>query len=80
MQKSSFEYGACSAFQKTLFLPYLKQKGVTTRFLTLQSFDMQGFIVPHLKDLIHTSLEPAAQDPGRTLKTLYSIPNIPYYT
>ena len=80
MQKSSFEYGACSAFQKTLFLPYLKQKGVTTRFLTLQSFDMQGFIVPHLKDLIHICLEPEDQDPSRTLKITYVLSINHYFT
>ena len=50
------------------------------RLVTLQSFNLQGSIVPHLKDLIHISFELDDQDPSRTLKITYSLSNNPYFT
>ena len=41
---------------------------------------MQDSIVPHLKDLIHICLEQGDQDPNRTLKIIYALPNNPYFT
>ena len=41
---------------------------------------MQGFIVPHLKDLIHICLELGDQDPSKTLKITYALLNSPYFT
>ena len=54
--------------------------GEIWRLATLQSFNLQGFIVPHLKDLIHICLESEDQDPGRTVKITYALLNNPYFT
>ena len=54
--------------------------GKLLRLVTLQSFNLQGFIVPNLKDLIHICLEVEDQDPSRTLKIFYALSNNPYLT
>ena len=54
--------------------------GELWRLVTLQSFSLQGFMVPHLKDLIHIYLEQEDQDHSRTLKIAYALLNNPYFT
>ena len=50
------------------------------RLVTLQSFNLQGFIVSHLKDLIHICLEPEDQDSSMTLRITYTLSKNPYFT
>ena len=59
------------------FIPSL---GELWRHVTLQSFSLQGSIVPHLKDLTRICLEPEDQDPSRTLKINYALLNKPNFT
>ena len=54
--------------------------GKLWRLVTLQSFSLQGFIVPHLKDLIRIYVEQEDQDHSRTLKLAYALLNNPYFT
>ena len=52
--------------------------GELWRLVTLQSFNLQGSIVPHLKDLIHICLEPEAHDCGMTFYMCYVGSKYPY--
>ena len=48
-----------------------------SKVVILQPFDLQGHIVPHLKDLTHIYLEPEAQGHGMSFKGIFGRLNYP---